>query len=92
MFLKTWMLKNLMFNDLKEIEMNNIEDLKFDLEQKLKCQDWFYGYSDDKSVYNRGKNKYVELTATYSKFANATTVDEAKKIWNSYCPEEFRRQ
>lgn len=50
----------------------------------LKSHDWFYDYSDDHSVWVRGK-------------AQRGAILEAKKeldpdyiIWNQYCPADFR--
>ena len=88
MYLKKLTLKN----SISEGNKMDNEELKAALEYKLKVQDWFYQYSDDMNVYNKGNLSYKELSSIYSKYANATSVEEAKKIWNSYCPQSFRRQ
>ena len=88
MYLKKLTLKN----SISEGNKMDNEELKAALEYKLKVQDWFYQYSDDMNVYNKGNLSYKELSSIYSKYVNATNVEEAKKIWNSYCPQSFRRQ
>jgi hypothetical protein len=50
----------------------------------LKTHDWYYEYSDDHSVYSRGRASAQAI----QKMRDA--IDEDFKIWNEYVPERFR--
>ena len=52
-------------------ELDNYEAL-------LKKHDWYYNYSDDHSVWRRGRDSYAELCKQQVK------LDPTKEIWNKY--------
>ena len=50
----------------------------------LKQHDWFYEYSDDHRVWDKGRGKRHELGKLQSE------VDPNFDIWNEHCPEQFK--
>lgn len=53
--------------------------------KKLKFFDWYYPYSDDHSVWQRGNEGYNELVELQKE------LDVDYEIWNTYCPQERKR-
>ena len=53
---------------------------------RLKNMDWFYEYSDDFQVWNRGK---TELLALYE---IASKIDKNFIHWNHYCTNDELKQ
>lgn len=53
---------------------------------KLQHHDWYYNYSDDASVWRKGFEADKELQAAQK------SLDPDYKIWNEYCPQEWRRK
>lgn len=50
----------------------------------LKAHDWFFQYSDDISVYRRGRDSLAALRATQQR------IDPQLKVWNAHSPEQFQ--
>lgn len=53
--------------------------------EALKNHDWFYEFSDDHSVYQRGREAFMQLLQAQKK------LDPKYEIWNQYAPKEYRR-
>lgn len=52
----------------------------------LGSHDWYYNYSDDYSVWAKGKASYAEI------WDLQPNIDPDFKIWNEYAPQDFKRQ
>ena len=50
----------------------------------LKKHDWYYDYSDDFSVYEKGLKEYKTL------IESRRTYDPEFEIWNTLCPTDCR--
>lgn len=50
----------------------------------LKAHDWYYEYSDDHSVWTRGRASKVALNAMQ------LVYDKAYAIWNQHCPKDLQ--
>ena len=61
--------------------MNQEEIYIYEYRTKLASHDWYYQYSDDGSVYRKGRDQYQELV----KMQKVLDVDSA--IWNAYSKE-----
>lgn len=53
--------------------------------EALKKHDWFYEFSDDHSVYQRGRAAFMQLLQAQKK------LDPKYETWNQYAPKEYRR-
>lgn len=60
--------------------MSEIDQYK----QRLSSHDWSYEYSDDHSVWSRGRDERQRLSA------QARQLDPDYTIWNSLAPEGYR--
>lgn len=49
--------------------------------QRLRSHDWYYAYSDDYSVYCRGRDQAAELIRM------AERLDPDRVIWKQYAPK-----
>ena len=54
-------------------------------EQMCKKMDWYYDYSDDHSVWTRGRDSYNQLLRKYT-WMETKYPEAAKAIWESHCP------
>jgi hypothetical protein len=52
--------------------------------QALAGHDWYYDYSDDHSVWARGKSEREALRDMRKH------IDADGKIWNEYAPDDFK--
>jgi hypothetical protein len=64
----------------------DVEYNEDDYKSLLAQHDWYYDYSDDHSVWQRGNRE----RDTLYKYQDA--VDPDYKIWNEYAPEMFQRK
>lgn len=69
-----------------------INDLLTEFTNDLKSHDWFYDYSDDHSVWNRGRNERKQLQNVANTLVNTkqASADEVAKLWNTYAPDRFQ--
>lgn len=60
---------------------NNIQSADYfnDYTSRLKNMDWFYEYSDDYKVWNKGKSELIAL------YRIASHIDKNFIHWNYYC-------
>lgn len=63
--------------------MNN--SLK-EFEQALKHHDWYFDYSDDHRVWQRGMHSIDALRAQYAVLVGAGHRAEANELWHKYAP------
>lgn len=54
--------------------------------QMLAYHDWTFEYSDDHSMWIRGKDERAELNRLQPEF------DPDFKLWNDHCPKGWERQ
>ena len=69
-----------------------INDLLTEFTNDLKAHDWFYDYSDDHSIWTRGRNERKQLqnvANTLVKTKQAST-DQIAELWNTYAPDRFQ--
>jgi len=50
----------------------------------LAHHDWYYAYSDDHSVYTRGRDAREELRKAQRQ------LDSTGELWNEHAPAEFQ--
>ena len=54
------------------------------LRQLLKEHDWYYNYSDDHSVWQRGEARSGEIRLQMTVCEDLGYGEEARKMWNQY--------
>lgn len=57
-----------------------------DLEQKLKAHDWYYDYSDDGSVYRKGRDQSDEIHKLSRQLRAAGQQDAVEALIKKYSP------
>lgn len=57
-----------------------------DLEDHLSRHDWFYQYSDDYSIYERGHRSWSSLVTR----CNEVPVEDLRPLWMKYAPAQYR--
>lgn len=57
-----------------------------DYRKQLQFHDWFYDYSDDHRMWQRGSEQRRQIDQMQR------NIDPDYSIWNSYAPEPFKRQ
>lgn len=65
--------------------------IKARLAASLAGHDWHYQRSDDRRVYDKGRNRAKVIEALYAEVKREFGVAAAVEIWNRHCPEGFRR-
>ena len=76
-----------------EVEKNKVEPAapkapEYDVEEYKKLlswHDWYYDYSDDHSVWQRGHGERQDL------YRMQDAIDSDYKIWNQYAPDMYKR-
>ena len=58
-------------------------------EQKCKSHDWFYEYSDDHSVWQRGKDERYVINEMLKKLFDEGFKDQAIEVYNTNSPAQF---
>ena len=58
----------------------------------LRSHDWFYNYSDDHSVWCRGRDERDSLMATAKSMVRTfqANAEEVASLWNEHAPSRFR--
>lgn len=67
-------------------------DLKEMLVKALKGHDWYYSYSDDHRVWDRGRQASERIGSLMEQYTAEAGARAAAELWNSHCPKGFRRQ
>lgn len=57
-----------------------------EFEVLLKNHDWYYDFSDDHRVWQRGKAKGLEIVAARQELAAQGFDNQAEELYNKYCP------
>ena len=59
----------------------------------LRSHDWFFDFSDDHSVWTRGRNEKESLVAMAKKLvADGMDSIEVANLWNEFAPSRFRAE
>ena len=66
-------------------EKNNMAD-QAKYVKLLQGMDWYYEYSDDNRVWQKGQTQYQDLLKIAKK------VDPDFSIWNRYAPQDCQKQ
>lgn len=61
------------------------------LEEELKCHDWYFDYSDDHRVWKNGQAHRDKIRGMMSQLKK-DHPEEVKALWNKYAPAEFFRE
>ena len=65
-------------------------DMLTNFENALKSHDWFFDFSDDHSVWLRGRDEREFLRATAKQLvANGMDSIEVANLWNEFAPSRF---
>jgi hypothetical protein len=67
---------------MEQIAMTTLQAL----EQKLKAHDWYYDYSDDGSVYRRGRDQSDEINKLSRQLAAAGQEAAVAVLFKKYSP------
>lgn len=59
------------------------------LEQKCQSHDWFYNYSDDHRVWQRGKDERHVIDELLKKLFAEGFEDQAIEVFNTNSPDMF---
>ena len=60
-----------------------------ELERLLKSHDWYYQYSDDHSVWQRGRDQEGEIRRQKDICCGLGLDSIANELYNKYKPENF---
>ena len=60
------------------------------LEELLQNHDWFYQYSDDYSVYERGLSTQTTISTAIKVLEDAGFGDEANGLYEKYLPKQLK--
>lgn len=63
-------------------EQNVLIALQQEYRTLLQSHDWYYDYSDDHSVWTRGRNQHVKLQEL------ARKVDPEYVVWEEFAPKQ----
>ena len=69
---------------------NNMKTKLKTLEKLLKNHDWFYQYSDDYSVYERGDCESDTINTVINALKDAGFGKEADALYDKYLPEPLK--
>jgi len=72
------------------IDNNNMNNKLQTLEKLLQNCDWFYQYSDDYSVYERGDRESDAINEVINALKDAGFGKEADDLYNKYLPEQLK--
>lgn len=64
--------------------MHDIKDQLFALETMLKKHDKYYDYSDDHSVYTKGRKEWDNIQALSAQLKLAGYSEEVQELFNKY--------
>lgn len=59
-----------------------------DFEQILALHDWFYQYSDDYSVYSRGRRQQQSIESMHRSLRMMGLGEQADQLYNKYARAE----
>ena len=60
------------------------------LEELLQNHDWFYQYSEDFSVYERGRRESDTINTVIKALEDAGLGDEANNLYEKYLPKQLK--
>jgi hypothetical protein len=60
------------------------------LEELLQNHDWFYQYSEDYSVYERGQNSWDIISNIMQALDDAGLGDEVNDLYEKYLPKQLK--
>jgi hypothetical protein len=60
------------------------------LEELLQNHDWFYQYSDDYSVYERGQNAWKTISKVMEALDDAGLSDQSNALYEKYLPKQLK--
>ena len=69
---------------------NNMNNKLQTLEELLQNHDWFYQYSDDNSVYERGDRESDTINTVINALKDAGFDKEADALYDKYLPEPLK--
>ena len=69
---------------------NNMNTKLKTLEKLLQNHDWFYQYSEDYSVYERGQNAWKTISKVMEALEDAGLSDAANDLYEKYLPEPLK--
>ena len=69
---------------------NNMNTKLQTLEKLLQNHDWFYQYSDDYSVYERGQFAWDTITTVMEVLEKAGFGKEVDALYDKYLPEPLK--
>ena len=72
------------------IDNNNMNNKLQTLEKLLQDHDWFYQYSDDYGVYERGDRESNTINEVISALRDAGFGKEADDLYDKHLPEPLK--
>ena len=72
------------------IDNNNMNNKLQTLEKLLQNHDWFYQYSDDFRVYERGQNAWNTINEVINALKDAGFGKETDDLYDKYLPEPLK--
>ena len=72
------------------IDNNNMNNKLQTLEKLLKNHDWFYQYSDDFSIYERGDRELDAINEVINALKDAGFGKKADDLYDKYLPEPLK--
>jgi len=67
-------------------KMAEIDLLLQELEEHMKYHDWYYTYSDDHGVWQRGCQSADTMTAKMNELKELGFESEVDEFWETHCP------
>ena len=74
----------------KELNGEEIMSKLKTFEELLKNHDWFYQYSEDYSVYERGQNAWKTISKVMEALEDAGLSDAANDLYEKYLPKPLK--
>jgi hypothetical protein len=78
---------NSFFLKKRTLMENSVEQRYFEveLEKLMSTHDWYYEFSDDGSVWRKGRESYNKMLF----LIRQTKPEVVKQLWDKYAPVEF---
>jgi len=74
----------------KELNGEEVMSKLKTFEELLKNHDWFYQYSEDYSVYERGLNAQTTINTAIKVLEDAGLSDAANDLYEKYLPKPLK--
>ena len=68
-------------------DLNGLPQVLIELTEVLEKHDWFYSYSDDPTVWQKGRDQSSDINTLLNKAKELGYGDAASEIYNKHLPD-----